>query len=301
MGALEHTDRGTYGYLPNRPHTKYIEGYTSDRSVTPIAVAERQATQRWNRRLCCMNIVTMDTTALNDDHIERALVIIAHPDDADFLASGSVTCWTTKGIDVTYCVLTDGDAGGFDSQVHRTDVAALRRKEQRQAAQITGVEDVRFLGYPDGGLEATMELRHDISRLIRQIRPRRVVMHSPEINWPHLPDFHPDHRAAGEASLRAVYPDARNPFAHPELLNDEALSAWAVDEIWMIGAPRPNHWVDVTAHFNTKMSALRAHHSQTAHITDLASAIRLRLAQQAADVGWPRDTLAEAFHVVSTR
>ncbi|MCZ4102287.1 PIG-L family deacetylase [Streptomyces sp. So13.3] len=237
---------------------------------------------------------------LHDHQIERALVITAHPDDVDFLASGTVAKWTASGIEVTYCVLTDGDAGGFDPAIQRADIPALRREEQRRAADIAGVKEVHFLGYTDGALEVTTSLRLDLSRVIRQVRPQRIVMHSPEINWPHLPDFHPDHRMAGEATLRAVYPDARNPFAHPDLIEEEGLEAWAVDEIWMIGAPHPNHWVDITGHLGTKMEALYAHTSQTAHIDDLENTIRGRLALQATAAGWPDGRLAEAFHVVTT-
>ncbi|MDF9817138.1 PIG-L deacetylase family protein [Streptomyces sp. SPB162] len=238
---------------------------------------------------------------LPDDQIERALVVTAHPDDVDFLASGTVAQWTASGIEVTYCVLSDGDAGGFDPAVDRADIPALRRQEQYRAAGVTGVKTVDFLGYTDGALEVTPGLRLDISRVIRRVRPQRVVMHSPEINWPYLPDFHPDHRMAGEATLRAVYPDARNPFAHLELLHDESLEAWTVDEIWMMGAPHPNHWVDINEQLTTKMHALYAHTSQTAHIHDLESIIRTRLVRQAVDAGWADGHLAEAFHVVATR
>lgn len=240
-----------------------------------------------------------ETPVLEDAQVETALVVVAHPDDVDFLASGTVARWTAGGIRVVYCVITDGDAGGADPDAARTEVPAMRRKEQWAAADVLGVGDVRFLGYADGAVEVTTGLRCDIARAIRQVRPGRVVMHSPEINWPWLPDFHPDHRAAGEATLRAVYPDARNAFAHPQLLRDEGLEPWTVGEVWMVGAPRPNHYVDVTGQYHLKMQALRAHVSQTAHVEDLEELVRGRLARQAGEAGRPGG-LAEAFHVVPT-
>ncbi|MET7714429.1 PIG-L deacetylase family protein [Streptomyces sp. NPDC005407] len=238
------------------------------------------------------------TSVLKDAQVECALVVAAHPDDVDFLASGTIARWTAGGMRVVYCIVTDGDAGGFDPDRERAEVPALRREEQLAAAKVVGVDDVRFLGYADGSVEVTTGLRCDLSRAIRQVRPRRVVMHSPEVNWPWLPDFHPDHRATGEATLRAVYPDARNAFAHPQLLRNEGLAPWTVEEIWMVGAPRPNHYVDVTEQFQLKMQALRAHVSQTAHAEDLESTVRERLARQADETGRPG--LAEAFHVVTT-
>ncbi len=239
-------------------------------------------------------------SVLGEEQVERVLVVAAHPDDVDFLASGTVALWTAAGIAVTYCVITDGDAGGFDPEVLRTDIPMLRRAEQVRAAKAVGVDDVRFLGYSDGAVEATSGLRHDLCKAIRHVRPRRVVMHSPEINWRWLPDFHPDHRAAGEATLQAVYPDARNPHAYPHLLSEEKLEAWAVQEIWMMGSPRVNHWVDVTEQFDVKLRALRAHVSQTSHLEDLAEVVRSRLAAQAAEAGLLPGRLAEAFQVVTT-
>src|SRR6266545_246995 len=161
---------------------------------------------------------------LDDDEVERALVIVAHPDDVDFGAAGTVSTWTGAGIDVTYCIVTDGDAGGFDPSVPRAEIPGIRRAEQTAAAKEVGVADISFLGYPDGRLTATLELRRDLARVIRQVRPQRVLCPSPERNWQRIFASHPDHLAAGEASLAAVYPDARNPFAHPELLDqaDEA-------------------------------------------------------------------------------
>ncbi|HEY8111892.1 MAG TPA: PIG-L deacetylase family protein [Actinomycetes bacterium] len=225
---------------------------------------------------------------------------MAHPDDADFGAAGTIARWTDEGIEVTYCLVTDGDAGGFDRSVARTDIPEIRRTEQRNAAKAVGVEDVRFLGYPDGRLELTLDLRRDISRVIRQVRPQRVLTQSPERNWARIQASHPDHLTTGEAALRAIYPDSRNPFAFPELLADEGLEPWEVAEVWVMAHPAPNHHVDVTDTFDRKIAALRAHVSQTAHMDDLEIWLRERLGQIATEAGLPAGHLAEAFAVYST-
>jgi LmbE family N-acetylglucosaminyl deacetylase len=237
---------------------------------------------------------------LKDSEVQRILAVLAHPDDADFGAGGTIARWTDEGIEVTYCLVTDGDAGGFDRSVARTDIPEIRRTEQRNAAKAVGVEDVRFLGYPDGRLELTLDLRRDISRVIRQVRPQRVLTQSPERNWARIQASHPDHLTTGEATLRAIYPDSRNPFAFPELLADEGLEPWEVAEVWVMAHPSPNQYVDVTDTFDRKIAALRAHVSQTAHMDDLEIWLRERLGQIATDAGLPAGHLAEAFAVHST-
>ena len=187
--------------------------------------------------------------------------MLAHPDDVDFGSAGTVATWTAAGTEVTYCIVTDGDAGGFDD-TPRDQMGPLRQAEQRAAAAAVGVSDVRFLGYPDGRLELTLDLRRDISRVIRQVRPQRVLTSSPERFWERIGASHPDHMTVGESTLRAVYPDARNPFAFPELLADEGLEAWTVSEVWLGASPRADHAVDVTDVVDRKFAALRSHVSQ---------------------------------------
>jgi LmbE family N-acetylglucosaminyl deacetylase len=237
-----------------------------------------------------------------DADIERALVVVAHPDDLDFGAAGTIASWTAAGVEVCYCVLTDGGAGGFDPDVPRSEIGGIRQAEQRAAAKEVGVEDVVFLGYPDGRLAASIELRRDISRIIRQRRPQRVLTQSPERNWERIAASHPDHLAAGEAAIAAVYPDARNPFAHLDLAA-EGCAAWTVSEVWVMAGPSAgnNHAVDVTDTFATKMAALRAHVSQAAHLDDLERSVRGWLALNARAAGLPAGRLAEAFRVVDTR
>ena len=226
---------------------------------------------------------------------QRALVVTAHPDDVDFGAAGTIATWVAQGTAVTYCILTDGDAGGFDPAVPRSDIPRIRRAEQVAAARILGVDDVRFLGYRDGQLEVSQGLRRDISRVIRQVRPQRMLIQSPERNWARIPASHPDHLAAGESAIFSIYPDARNPFAHPSLLSDEGPDAWSVHDVWVMGGPTPNHVMDVTDVFSTKIAALRAHESQTAHMDDLEERIRGWMTMAAQNAGLPEGRLAEGF------
>ena len=233
------------------------------------------------------------------EHVERVLCVLAHPDDVDFGSSGTVASWTAAGTEVVYCIVTDGDAGGFD-ETPREQMPALRRAEQQAAAAEVGVTDVRFLGYPDGRLELTLDLRRDISRVIRQVRPQRVLTTSPERFWDRIGASHPDHMTVGESTLRAVYPDARNPFAFPELLDDEGLEAWAVAEVWLTASPRADHPVDVTDLVELKFAALKSHVTQVSHNPDLEKFVTGWMSQTAARFGLPEGRLAEAFHVVHT-
>lgn len=240
-----------------------------------------------------------DVHVLPDSEVTRALVVAAHPDDIDFSAAGSVASFTEAGVDVAYLIVTYGDAGGFDPDVPRTEIPRIRQAEQLAAAKQVGVSDVRFLGYPDGRVEPTLELRRDIARVIRQVRPHRMIVPTPERNYTRMAPSHPDHRAVGAATLDAIYPDARNPFAHPELAA-EGLEAWTVGEAWMTGGPSLNHFPDVTSTFERKLAALRAHASQIVHIGDLEGMLRTWMGANAQTGGLPAGRLAEAFQVLDT-
>lgn len=243
---------------------------------------------------------TMHEAHLSPDGLERVLVVVAHPDDVDFGAAGTVACWTDAGVAVSYCLITDGDSGGFDHAVDRADIPGIRRAEQQAAAACVGVQDLHFLGYPDGRLTVTTTLRRDLARVIRQVRPQVVVTQSPERNWERIQASHPDHMAAGEAALCAIYPDARNPFAYPELLVDEGLAEWTVQQTWLFAGSRPDHYVDVTDTFSRKIAALREHVSQTGHMSDLDDILRGWMARNARAAGLPEGRLAEVFQVVQT-
>jgi len=245
-----------------------------------------------------------DLLPLDLDGVERVLIVTAHPDDVDFGSGGTIATWTDAGIEVVYCICTDGDAGGFDLDFPRDQIAGVRRAEQTEAAKRVGVHDVRFLGYPDGRLVASLDLRRDISRVIRQVKPQRMLVQSPERDYERIGRSHPDHRAAGEAALNAIYPDARNPFMYPELRVDEGLDAWTVAETWIMGTPHaahlPAHYVDVTETFDRKIHALRAHESQTGHMDDLDVFVGNWLKINAERGGLPEGRLAESFLVMAT-
>ncbi|MGL5859246.1 MAG: PIG-L deacetylase family protein [Angustibacter sp.] len=241
---------------------------------------------------------------MSDSEVHRVLAVAAHPDDLDFGAAGTIASFVDAGIEVTYLVCTYGDQGGFDD-TPRDQMPAIREAEQRAAAKAVGVRDVRFLdGYRDGWLEPTPPLQRDITRVIRQVRPQRLLCQSPQRWWDRLGASHPDHLAAGEATIRAVYPAARNPFAWPELLADEGLDPWTVAEVWLMAHPEADpaarHVVDITTTFERKLAALRAHTSQTAHLGDqLEERLRQWGTSLAQEAGLPNGHLAEMFRPVS--
>lgn len=231
------------------------------------------------------------------DGVQRVLCVFAHPDDVDFGAAGTVARWVDDGLEVTYLVVTRGDAGGFDD-TPRERMPILREAEQRAAAAAVGVKVVEFLdGYADGTLTPSLGLRKDIAAAIRRYRPDRVLTSSPLRRWERLAGpSHPDHLAVGEAVTCAIYPDARNPFAFPELLAD-GLEPWVVKEIWYNGGPSPDYAVDVTDTYPRKLAALHAHATQTSHV-DVDGFLRERLAGSAEAAGLPAGRLAEVFTIV---
>jgi len=202
-----------------------------------------------------------------DVEIERVLVVTAHPDDSDFGAAGTIAGWVDAGLSVTILLCTRGEQGGFDD-TNREQMPAIREREQVAASATLGVEDVRFLpGHRDGWLEPSWELQRQIVEVIRDIRPQRVLIQSPERWYDRIQASHPDHLAAGEAAIRAIYPAAENRFAWPELI-DRGLQPWHVNEVWIMAHPEMNHAVDITDTFARKVAALRAHASQTGHQTE---------------------------------
>jgi len=235
-----------------------------------------------------------------DSEIKRVLVINAHPDDSDFGASGTIAQWVKKGIQVSYVFCTNGDQGGEESGIAKEDMPEVRQREQREAGAVIGVTDITFLNYVDGHLESTIALRKDIVRQIRRVQPDRMLCQSPERNWERIGASHPDHLAAGEAAIQAVYPDARNTFAFTDLLEKENLQPWRVREVWVMGFAQPDYFVDVTETFDLKMKALHAHASQTSHNPDLDKMVREWGGRNAAAAGFAEGRLAEAFKIVNT-
>jgi LmbE family N-acetylglucosaminyl deacetylase len=241
---------------------------------------------------------------LEPHEVERALVITAHPDDVDFGAAGAVANMTDAGIEVTYCLVTDGDAGGFDQTIARPQMALLRREEQTRAAKEVGVECLTFLGLPDGRIEYNLQLRCALSRVIREVRPQRVITQSPELNLARIYASHPDHLATGQAAIAAVYPDSRNPFAYPELL-DEGLEPWSVAELWIMGFAAPAngtmHVEDITNNVDRKIRALLRHETQHQDPAAIEQRVRSWTQASAAQYGLAEGRAAEVFQVVDTR
>jgi LmbE family N-acetylglucosaminyl deacetylase len=237
---------------------------------------------------------------LSTDQIERVLAIQAHPDDVDFGAAGTMANLTDAGVQVTYCLVTDGQAGGFDLTIPRIEMAAIRREEQTKAAAEVGVTDLVFLGRMDGEVVADLSLRHDLTRVIRQVRPDVVLIHTPQIVVSSVYGSHADHVAAGQAAWAAVYPDARNPFAYPELVTC-GLEPWTVSEIWVVNHPESNATVDITDQFDRKLRALRCHASQHQHPEQMEQHVRGWNERNAVLGGLPDGRLAERFFVVDSR
>ncbi|MGI9601103.1 MAG: PIG-L deacetylase family protein [Acidimicrobiales bacterium] len=228
------------------------------------------------------------------------LVVVAHPDDIDFGTAGTIARLTDAGAEVVYALVTSGEAGPPEDEPDRAKVAATRQAEQGDAADAVGVTDIRWLGHPDGQVTASLELRRDISRVIRQVRPQLVITQNPQRRWDRIYASHPDHLAVAEATMAAVYPDARNPWAHTELLDDEGLEPHAVGRVWIGMLDEPDVFVDITDVFDRKVLALRSHTSQTEWIPDLDALLRDWAAETTSAFALPDGRLTEAFRQIDT-
>ena len=223
---------------------------------------------------------------------QRGMVIMAHPDDAEWTCSATVAKWCAEGWEVVYVLCTDGSKGSDDPEMTSEQLVKIREEEQREAGRVLGLKDVVFLGYPDAHLEPTMELRKDLAREIRRHRPDVVITENPVrgVN-DHVYAGHPDHLAAGEATLSAVFPTARDRLTFPELL-DEGLEPHKVKEIWIAGGGEGSDmFVDVADHMATAIKALKAHRSQVSEKAADKYFPQGR-AETAKKVGWE---YAEAF------
>jgi LmbE family N-acetylglucosaminyl deacetylase len=194
---------------------------------------------------------------------QKILVILAHPDDPEFFCGATIARWSAAGHAVRYCLLTCGDKGSKDISASSEQVCNSREDEQRRAAAVLGVHEVRFLNYPDGYLVPDIDLRLQVTRVLRQERPDVVVTCDPNTLFT-VDDRlnHPDHRAAGQAVLDAVYPSARDHLYFPELFLNEKLEPHIVREVWVAGTLNPNVILDVTPFWRTKLKALYEHRSQ---------------------------------------
>jgi LmbE family N-acetylglucosaminyl deacetylase len=215
------------------------------------------------------------------DSLTRVMVIAAHPDDPEFGCAGTIVKWAQAGRTITYVLLTSGDKGSHDPDLRPGRLAALREEEQRAAAQELGVEQVIFLRYPDGLLENTLELRRRLSSIIRQYRPHIVLTIDP---WRPY-QLHPDHRAAGQAALDAIYA-AREWYVFPEQLVGE-VEPWRVKEVYLFWTNSADYWEDISQCIETRFSALARHASQVGlNMDKLTERIRNRTREAGKEAGY---------------
>jgi LmbE family N-acetylglucosaminyl deacetylase len=232
---------------------------------------------------------------------ESALLVFAHPDDAEFLCGGTIARWTREGTEVAYVCATDGSAGWNGPDRSREEITEIREREMRDAAQILGVSDVSYLGYPDGSLEAGLDLRRDVAREVRRRRPEVVVSFDPSRLWFGRSYIqHPDHRAIGEAVLAVVACDAPTRPQFPELL-EEGFEPFDVPRVWLATETREaDQLVDIGETIDLKIKALRAHVSQMENMGE--DDIDSRMREWATEVAEGSDIeLAEAFRTFDLR
>ncbi len=234
------------------------------------------------------------------DRPQRVLIVMAHPDDAEFICAGTVARWVSEGSEVIYVLVTSGDKGSNDPTMTGDRLVAVREAEQLEAARILGVAHVEFLRYRDAEVVADLGLRRDLVRVMRRFKPDAVVCQDPTARYFGQQYIqHPDHIAVGEATLAAVFPSVRDRLTFPELL-EEGLEPHIVRHVYLAGAREPDVFVDITQFFDRKLAALRAHRSQLGD-WDPEPALRLWAQDTAAEArrrGWPgaeQMLLAEAF------
>ena len=197
-----------------------------------------------------------------EEKFTRGMVVVAHADDAEYGCSGTVAKLCAEGWEMVYVLCTDGSKGSSDREISQKELSSIRRQEQIEAGKVLGLKDVAFLNHEDSMLQPTLELRRDIAREIRRHRPDVVIctypMRSLDGGWG---IGHPDHLAAGEATLAAVFPAARDHMTFPDLL-EAGFEPHKVAEVWVMGHPEPDLWIDVTDHMDTSVKALMQHASQ---------------------------------------
>jgi LmbE family N-acetylglucosaminyl deacetylase len=221
--------------------------------------------------------------------MERVMVVTAHPDDSEFGAGGTVARFAQQGCEITYVIVTNGNKGSSDHTMTPERLAVIREEEQRNAARVLGVERVQFLGYPDGEVEDTRDLRRDISREIRRWRPDLIITQNPHRTY-HLGISHRDHRITAGVVLDCFYPLARDHMAFPELMPE--FEPHKVREIYLMQWEHPQLVVDITDTMDLKLKALACHASQ---LSDFR-AVEGRVRERAREIGAPQGyAAAEAF------
>jgi LmbE family N-acetylglucosaminyl deacetylase len=213
---------------------------------------------------------------------ERALVVFAHPDDAEFLCGGTVATWAKAGTEVHYACATDGSAGWNGPNLTREEIARIREAEMREAAEVLGVSSLTFLGFADGALEPTLELRRAVTREVRRLRPDILVTFEPSLWSGRSYVNHPDHRAIGEAVLAVVACDAPTRPQFPELL-EEGLEPHKVNRLWLPTFDGADTYVDISDTIELKIEALHQHKSQMENMR--MNDVDERIRKWAADLG----------------
>lgn len=223
---------------------------------------------------------------------ERAMVIAAHPDDIEFVVAGSLAKWVQAGTRVRYVLATSGDAGSHEPGMSRQALARIREAEQRAAAQVVGVDEVVFLGYPDCEVEPTLALRRDLVREIRRFKPDTIVCFDPTrlfVDGGYI--NHPDHRAVAQAAVDAVAPTASMPLAFEDL-REQGLEPHRVKELLVASNSESNVWIDISETIELKIEALRQHASQFTDGWDPGEMLRDWAVQSGEKAGVP---YAEAY------
>ena len=199
----------------------------------------------------------------SDERFSRGMVVVAHADDAEFGCSSTVAKLCSEGWEWVYVLCTDGSKGSEDREMTPEELVRVRKQEQINAGKVLGLKDVVFLDHEDSMLQPTLELRRDIAREIRRYRPDVVITNYPmrSLDGGGWGIGHPDHLAAGEATLAAVFPAARDHMTFPEML-EAGLGPHKVAEVWIMGHPKPDLWIDVTGHIDISVKALMQHETQ---------------------------------------
>lgn len=260
------------------PETKPLEPLSNGRSgdpITSLVDKSNNAADAWETP-------------------QKILVVLAHPDDPEFFCGATLARWAAAGHSIFYCLITCGDKGTSIRELNSEQLCGIRHQEQQAAAAVLGVKEVHFLDHPDGYLVPDLNLRREITRVIRRIRPDVLVTCDPLTLY--IGDSrlnHPDHRAAGQAALDAVYPAARDHLNFVELWRDEHLEPHIVREVWICGTLQANVKLDVTTFWETKILAILEHKSQISDPQAMVERMRSRHSPESSSEA-PR--YEEVFH-----
>lgn len=226
------------------------------------------------------------------------LGIVAHPDDLDFWAAGSIASWAKNGANIYYIILTDGTRGSEDMSISEDDLREMRHREQQEAGKVVGIKDVFFLDFPDGALRNVEEVHRPVVKIIRQLKPDIVITTDPTNVYDEENGYinHPDHRCAGQIALDCVFPFARNGRSYPDLL-EEGHEIHSVDTVLLNNMSKANHLIDITETFEQKLAAIKCHESQFGDFKDITE----RVTKKARALGEMMGVeFAEAFVKVSS-